>query len=239
MGDSADKISWKSNQTLDTSPSDVSLENHKKVREERVEVPKARGPGDPPPPFCPSLPTLCTLSSPSQPPPLSQYDPVSTHPFPLSTSLHQPFPLWPPLPVPAAPALPGKWGILAKGAALTRSSPALPSPPPLGRLDHKARAAASGVQQPAPHRRLRTAPLATCAARRPWPRGQHPVPGRATPHSPRGAEESPCRPHAPPPSSCCTWSCSRGSGRAPRAPPRVSGLPGSPLHLARRRPEIA
>lgn len=184
MGDSADKISWKSNQTLDTSPSDVSLENHKKVREERVEVPKARGPGDPPPPFCPSLLTLCTLSSPSQPPPLSQYDPVSTHPFPLSTSLHQPFPLWPPLPVPAAPALPGKWGILAKGAALTRSSPALPSPPPLGRLDHKARAAASGVQQPAPHRRLRTAPPATCAARRPWPRGQHPAPGRATPLSP-------------------------------------------------------
>lgn len=179
----------------------------------------------------------------AQPLSLPQHTSVSAHPFPLSTSFHsvwsphQRFPRWPTLPVPAVPALPGKWGILAKGAALTRSSPAPSPPPPPGRLDHKARAAAAepSSQRPSDGCALPCPPPARSL---PEASKQRPTPAKPRRHcrlhSPQGAEESPCRPHARPrpPSSCCTWSCSRGSGRAPRPHPRVSGFLWSPLHPA-------
>lgn len=208
-------------------------------------MPKVRGTRYWPPPF---FGPLCPPSAPYPlliPPFLNtpQYPPTPSHCPPHSNSVWSLLPRWPLLPVPAAPALPGKWGILAKGAAPTRSS-LPPSPFPLGRWTIKRglRPAEPSSLHPTDGCAPPHPPPVPLARSLPQAGGQRPVPAEprhCLPHSPRGAEESPCRPHARPPSSCCTWSCSPGSEQAPRPAPRVSGFPRSPLQLTRRPPEIA
>lgn len=155
------------------------------------------------------------------------------------------------LPAPAAPTLSGKGESQPRGPPRPRTSPVPDHKAPGGGLPAQPLGTSSAPgRESRPRRQPRTPAPRPCRAAHPPPappaRGPtqcHSAPlgdTEAEPKLPslRGArgelEEPTCWPRAEPPSSSCTWPCSRVWGTAPRPPPRVSGLEPRPGHRAPR-----